>query len=263
MSALLGAIFIASLVGSLHCAGMCGGVVALCVGGEPLQRRSWLAPASYHGGRLVAYAAMGAAAGALGAAFDLGGAALGVQRLAPVAAGAAMILIGASAILPGSGRLRRCMSLPRPLACLLRRGMAAATRRPAATRGFLIGLLSGLLPCGWLWAFVAAAAGTGSGILGAACMAVFWAGTVPILLALSVGLRAVMTPLRRHAPRLAALGLIGVGAATILLRLDVPACAIRAADEAGPGDLTRTRQRVEDLRHTPPPCCDEHARRPG
>ena len=32
MSALLVAVFVASLVGSLHCAGMCGGLVALCTG---------------------------------------------------------------------------------------------------------------------------------------------------------------------------------------------------------------------------------------
>ena len=49
-------------------------------------------------------------------------------------------------------------------------------------------------------AFVITAAGTGAAWTGAAVMVAFWAGTVPILLALGVGLGAVHAGLRRLAP---------------------------------------------------------------
>ena len=42
MTALLVAVFVASLLGSLHCAGMCGGIVTFCVAGRPLRpQREW------------------------------------------------------------------------------------------------------------------------------------------------------------------------------------------------------------------------------
>ncbi|MBE7450024.1 MAG: sulfite exporter TauE/SafE family protein [Kofleriaceae bacterium] len=45
----------------------------------------------------------------------------------------------------------------------------------ARARAALLGLLSAALPCGWLWAFVVVAAGTGSPVGGALVMTAFWA----------------------------------------------------------------------------------------
>ena len=81
----------ASLLGSLHCAAMCGGFACLYGGDAATRRRQrrrrHAASASsargrtltghvaYHGGRLVAYAMLGALAGTLGAGLDALGAA--------------------------------------------------------------------------------------------------------------------------------------------------------------------------------------------
>ena len=48
MTTLITTVFIASLLGSLHCAGMCGGVVALCVSveGPETETSPEFAPAS-------------------------------------------------------------------------------------------------------------------------------------------------------------------------------------------------------------------------
>jgi hypothetical protein len=51
--ALLAGVFVASLLGSLHCAGMCGGI-ACFVGGTAARGR---ALTLYHLGRLLSYAA--------------------------------------------------------------------------------------------------------------------------------------------------------------------------------------------------------------
>ncbi|MBI4951427.1 MAG: sulfite exporter TauE/SafE family protein, partial [Myxococcales bacterium] len=95
MSALLVGIVGASLAGSVHCAGMCGGFVALAAGGAaPTAPRRWLPQLGYHAGRLVAYLALGTAAGALGSAVALAGDTAGIADAAPVLAGATMVALG-------------------------------------------------------------------------------------------------------------------------------------------------------------------------
>ena len=54
-------IFIASLLGSLHCIGMCGAFTAITAGGpKPVQLTI-----AYHLGRLITYMTLGAVAGSL------------------------------------------------------------------------------------------------------------------------------------------------------------------------------------------------------
>jgi sulfite exporter TauE/SafE len=257
VSTLIIAVFVTSLVGSLHCAGMCGGVVALCVGVEGSAGRPWLSHAAYHLGRLATYAGLGVASGAVGAAIDLSGGAVGLPRAAAVVAGALMISFGAAVLLRARGVRLGCMRLPGWLQRIFQRGLAFAAERPAAQRSLLVGLLTAFLPCGWLYAFVITAAGTGSASRGALVMAVFWAGTVPVLLLLGLGLQRMAAPIRRHVPTLTALLLVVVGAVTVLGRLSLPAYAA-AADDAwsAVGDLQEQTSRVRTLGDEGPACCD-------
>jgi sulfite exporter TauE/SafE len=78
--------------------------------------------------------------------------------------------------------------------------LLALRDQPAVVRSGAMGLLTTLLPCGWLYTFVVTAGGTGNAISGAAVMAVFWAGTVPMLFAVGVGARQLGRPLARHLP---------------------------------------------------------------
>jgi sulfite exporter TauE/SafE len=73
-----------------------------------------------------------------------------------------------------------------------------------AVRAGLTGLFTTLLPCGWLYVFVAAAGGTGSVRAAMATMAVFWLGTLPALVAVGVGAQRVLAPFRRRLPALSA-----------------------------------------------------------
>ena len=100
MTALLVTVLAASLVGSLHCVGMCGPFVAFYSGADGSSGvRRLLSHAGYSGGRLVAYLLLGLAAGAIGAALDLAGALAGVQRVAAVVAGIVMVAWGVIALL--------------------------------------------------------------------------------------------------------------------------------------------------------------------
>lgn len=188
MMAMCAAVFGASLLGSLHCAGMCGPFVAFVSSRHPAlapRGSAVVAPAAaYHAARLLVYASLGILFGALGAAVDFGASLTGIQRAAAFLAGGTLILGGLLAL------LRMTMLRPANAAhdSWYRRWATiglrhAGTLRPAP-RAALTGLLTALLPCGWLWAFVVAAAGAGSSLAGGLLMTAFWLGTLPILVTL-------------------------------------------------------------------------------
>ena len=214
------AVFLASLVGSLHCIGMCGPFVAFYSGADGSGGvRRLLSHAAYSCGRLLTYAAFGLAAGAVGAALDVAGSLAGFQRVAAIIAGVTMILWGVFALLQIRGvRIFKHGSGNGRIAGVLRRGFSLVSDKPPVVRAGVVGLLSGFLPCGWLWAFVVTAAGTGNSLKGAAVMTAFWAGTVPALLAIGFGAQLVSAPLRRHVPAVTAILLVALGLYAILGR---------------------------------------------
>jgi sulfite exporter TauE/SafE len=220
MTALLVTVFVASLVGSLHCIGMCGPFVAFYSGADGSGgARRLLSHAVYSGGRLFTYVVFGIAAGAVGAALDVAGSLAGVQRIAAIVAGTTMILWGVFALLQIRGiRIFKHSSAHGRLSRLLHRGFSLVGDKPPVVRAGVVGLLSGFLPCGWLWAFLVTAAGTGSALEGAAVMTAFWTGTVPALLAVGLGAQLVSAPLRRHVPAVTAILLVCLGLYAILGR---------------------------------------------
>ena len=225
---LIATVFVASLLGSLHCAGMCGAFVLFAVGNPNGGGRRVPLHVAYHGGRLITYASLGAMAGLLGSAFDFGGSLVGVQRAAAILAGAMMVGFGAIAILRIQGVRVPKPPLPRGWERVLTAGHRFAAARPPVVRALATGLLTTLLPCGWLYAFVISAAGTASPALGALTMVVFWVGTVPVLVTLGAGLRAITGALGRRLPTITAAAVVAVGLATIVMR----------ASELGPTSLS-------------------------
>jgi len=215
--ALAGSVLVTSLIGSPHCAAMCGGFVVFYAGHDA--RRRWLAHVAYNGGRLVSYVALGLLAGALGAGVERAGAVIGVGRAAAWLAGTVMVVWGVAALLRALG----VGGTPRLSAAsahgLIARALRAVHAQPAEVRGLVMGLLSTLLPCGWLYAYVAIAAGTGAPLGGALVMAVFWVGTVPIMAGLAVLAQSALGGLRRRVPVAAAVIMIALGLLTLSGRL--------------------------------------------
>jgi sulfite exporter TauE/SafE len=202
----------ASLLGSLHCAAMCGGLVTFYSAGEgSASGARYSAHAAYHSLRLVAYVLLGGAAGALGSALDGFGNELGVGALGLVLAGVTLLSWAVPRLL-GARSGSRLLALGRAPA---RRGRFVGTLAtlfvglvervralPPLVRAAALGLASALLPCGWLYAFVVLAASTGSAVAGAGILAAFWLGTVPALLGLGIGIGRLSGRLRAHLPRL-------------------------------------------------------------
>ncbi len=206
-------ILLASLVGSVHCAGMCGGFV--CLYAQGAESPSHLQHAWYNAGRLLSYLALGALAGALGAQVTRLGLLVGVSRAAALVAALLMVGWALSTIAARQGvvlsRLQAPVAWQRAIGSLLR----SLRHMPPAQRALVTGLLTTLLPCGWLYVFVAAAGGTGQVATAMLTMFVFWLGTVPALVAVGVGAQRVLAPLRQRLPVLSATVVLVIGLLTV------------------------------------------------
>jgi sulfite exporter TauE/SafE len=168
-------VFAGGLIGSVHCLGMCGPLLALA---ESVREGKWKvwSQLPLHLGRLITYLLMGLLAGLAGVALERGGMAGGLQGVASFVGGIFMILFAFVLFgwLPIAKKLTSSDGFAGRFARLM------ASRRPLS--GLILGLYWGLLPCGLVWAWLGASTGTGSPLGGALVMFVFGLGTVPALL---------------------------------------------------------------------------------
>lgn len=261
MTTLLSAVFIASLFGSLHCVGMCGPLALLASRGRGRsgsQRSSLAAVVAYHATRAGAYACAGCVAGLLGAGIQHTGSLMGLQRLAAQLAGGSMLVIGLLGIARLAGGSSHIAMLPMWLQRRLASGHAWARRQPPVRRAATIGLLTAILPCGWLYAFLIVAAGTARPLDGALVMAVFALGSVPALAGMALSVTLLAGPFRRAIPWCSALLVTAVGAMTLLHRSQIvlapmPESVVnRSASEVSVAKLT---SHVGAIDQASLPCC--------
>lgn len=160
----IAAAFATGLIGTPHCAGMCGPLCA--TGRDPGSMAAW------HVGRIGAYAALGAVGATIGG-LPSGG------RVAGVAA--AVLIVYSAAVIGG---------LVEPLHVRIP-GVSGLGKRLVGDTSLLgrvaFGALAAFLPCGLLWAAFAGAAALGDARLGALSMAAFGLGTTPGPLAAALG----------------------------------------------------------------------------
>lgn len=166
--------------GSLHCAGMCGPIALALPAGAPGRARFVAGRLSYNLGRIGTYAVLGAAAGAFGQSLALAG----VQRWVSLTAGVVLLV---SPWLVWRGAANRFVARG---SAWLRAAFAGVLRRPSPAAFAVLGLVNGLLPCGLVYAAAAGAAAAGTLAGGTAYMLLFGAGTLPVMLGLSLSGRA-------------------------------------------------------------------------
>ncbi|MEZ4223694.1 MAG: sulfite exporter TauE/SafE family protein [Polyangiaceae bacterium] len=222
----LAGVLAASLLGSVHCVGMCGGFVAVY---SNEAEAPWKMHLAYHLARLTSYATVGAISGAVGNAVNAAGARLGLVQAAGTLAAAIMVLWGLSIVSAELGLRVPLPSFAERLGAVARRVLAPRGRPPLRAAAVL-GLSTTLLPCGFLYAFYVAAASAGSALGGASIMLAFWLGTVPLLLGFGTLLRRLSLALRRRVPLLGAVVLLALGFAQLLGRVNVPAHALSTGE---------------------------------
>lgn len=168
--------FILGLVGSLHCAGMCG-PLALAIPGAGSNKVSfWCGRAGYNVGRISSYCLLGLLFGALGQTVALAG----FQRWASLIAGTAILL----ALVPVASRRVRLPAVQ--AVTLLKSGFSALLRQRTFSALYLLGVLNGFLPCGLVYVACAGALALGSSLLGVTYMLAFGLGTVPMMLGIGL-----------------------------------------------------------------------------
>ena len=151
----------------------------------------------------------------MGARLDRVGTLAGVGRGAAIVAGMLMVVWALDAIAAALACASRRAGAPEWIAAHDRRALLAAMRdQPARDPRRGTGLLTTLLPCGWLYTFVATAGGTGDPIGGAAVMIVFWVGTLPMMRRRRTR-RATRSfgPFARRLPLVGAVAVLVLGAA--------------------------------------------------
>jgi len=247
MLPLITAIFLASLLGSLHCTGMCGAFLAVAVQDSGNWRRHVALQSSYHGGRLLSYLCLGIAAGCVGHLLDLTGALAGLRSAAAVLAGVTVLAFALITLSRQLGFRSLGNAAPAWMVRLGQRTVHAGMNYPPVPRAILIGLSTTLLPCGWLYAFVITAAGTAHVATAALTMFAFWLGTLPALVALGLSFRTVLGGLSCKLPIVTCLALAMVSFYTLVTRAGV-----------NPGGLARLAQSHSNENHgipTTAPCC--------
>lgn len=172
--------FSIGIVGSLHCIGMCG-PIALAL---PYQEGSRLHALGrvllYNTGRVITYTALGTVIGIAGRGLFLAG----VQSWMSVALGV-LFLIAALFSINLESRIVRLPGIHQ-LNTWVQRSLGRLLRRQDSAALLGIGALNGLLPCGLVYMAVAGAVTSGSATQGAAFMALFGLGTVPMMAAVAM-----------------------------------------------------------------------------
>lgn len=199
-------------LGSIHCVGMCGGLVTALSMSRP--KTWWYGLLTYQLGRIISYAMLGLFFGLIGMGLLAGGGKQMQQALA-IFAGVVMVIFG--------------LNLAGFLPDLLQRMTAWASRhlgltklvyqlsRDARLRGwFVLGTANGLLPCGLVYAALSLATSIGNVGMSFSMMLVFGVGTIPAMMLAPVAIRRFTPELRGRFLQLAGLLLIVMGAITVM-----------------------------------------------
>lgn len=212
----LALLFMASLLGSAHCIGMCGPYVALCTaqfvprGATPVIR--FALRMLFNLGRIASYCVIGLIAGAFGQVAMAIAARAHLGGIVALAAGLVALAFGLSMIgvIQDPARVLARSGIDR----LLRTARQKMSESSPVAAPLVMGALQGWLPCALVYAAASRAAVAGSATAGALTMAVFGLGTLPILFAMTV---VPQTVLRRvKAQRLAGALLCTLGILLIL-----------------------------------------------
>ena len=172
--------FILGLTSSLHCVGMCGPIALALPGRGGSLGKILPGRLAYNLGRLATYAMLGTAVGLFGEGLSFAG----FQQGLSIALGVLLLLLSLFTFRVES----HFLALPVVTRFMggLKRRLGRLMRIDSTSSLFHIGILNGLLPCGFVYLGLAGAASLGSGVSGLLYMSLFGLGTLPGMLSLSL-----------------------------------------------------------------------------
>lgn len=168
--------FLVGLLGSFHCIGMCGPIaIAL-----PKTNNLVFSRLLYNFGRVITYSMLGLLFGLLGSRLEM----FGLQRIISISLGVLIIL---TVITPISYRIKLSNKLGLyKLVGILKMYFGRMFKNHSNSSMLVIGMLNGLLPCGFVYIGITGAIAVGDTLNGMLFMTMFGLGTLPVMLGTSL-----------------------------------------------------------------------------
>lgn len=202
--------FMAGFLGSGHCLGMCGALVSgyFMKAGK---NKSYLPYFAYQLTRISVYTTVGVLAAALGVVLVSSGLFGKLQSVLQILIGGVVILLafGILGWIPWQGSIRLI-----PMKTL-RKGYATASQKGPVLGAMIAGFLNGLMPCPLTFAMAVKATTATSLLEGGALMLSFGAGTLPMMLFISVAFSKMSSKIRGFMYKTAAFIMVFMGLNTI------------------------------------------------
>lgn len=180
---ILSIISIAFLGSFGHCIGMCGGIVlaysTIKIDPKSSKVSQSTAHLLYSLGRVFTYSILGAIFGTLGGVVTFSNTANGILL---IVAGIAMVLAGLS--LMGKIKFLTLIEHSFSSSPFYKDMFKRVLNSKSNFSFFTLGMLNGLLPCGFVYFFAITAASTASPLYGAMVMAIFGLSTIPAMFSL-------------------------------------------------------------------------------
>lgn len=184
--------FLVGLLGSFHCIGMCGPIaIAL-----PKTNNPFISRLIYNFGRIITYSMLGLLFGLLGSRLEM----FGLQQIISISLG---ILIIITVLTPLSYRIKLSnrLGIYKPVG-ILKMYFGRMLKSHTMASMLVIGMLNGLLPCGFVYIGLTGAIAVGNTLNGMLFMTMFGLGTLPVMLGTSLIGSAVNIGIRRKLTKL-------------------------------------------------------------
>ena len=166
-----------------HCIGMCGGIVLAysTIKIEPASSKISKTQAHllYNFGRVFTYTVLGSLFGTIGGVATFSNKANGILL---IIAGVAMIMAGLSLM----GKIKFLTLIEHSISSsnFYKKSFQKILHSKSNSSFFILGMLNGLLPCGFVYFFAITAASTASPLYGALVMFIFGVSTIPAMFSL-------------------------------------------------------------------------------
>lgn len=196
---------VAGFSGSLHCVGMCGGLVtASCHNKKDIF--------GYQVGRLASYLVLGLIGGSLGKILNIKSQSTFLSILPSLIIGLIFIYWGVKSFKPQSKPIQSTTLLNKAYKNLWQKFILHNDNK---SRSYLVGMLSIFLPCGLLYGIVLGTMATQTPIGAIVGMFFFWLGTLPAMVFAPGLIQKILNPFKMRKPKIYAVCLVLIGLTTI------------------------------------------------
>jgi sulfite exporter TauE/SafE len=206
--------FLTGLLGSFHCAGMCGPIAFALPGNVKEGASFYFGRLLYNLGRMFSYATLGLFFGAFGLGLKLAG----LQQSVSIGVGVIILLMLAYQFFLKKGELFNLFSM---FSSSFIQKLFKSRNRFAL---FGIGVFNGFLPCGFVYIAILGASVTQDMFSGALFMLCFGLGTLPMMYGVSILGQFISSTIRQKLNRLSPFFAIIIAVLFILrgLNLGIP-----------------------------------------